>query len=328
MLDLEDVAVCNVFQGPTERALAVRLSSDRQRLFVAGLHGVITVWDVPARTLLARLEGTGAEVTGFALSRDGRYLAVADKDGHVRVWNRTMRWVSGGAEPATAVVADSTNQRIYIARIDGVIDVWDVAKGHTLARLRGHTATVTALALDEKRRTLFSASLDGTIGRWSTETHEARGTTRVGQEWVTALAVVPGLEVGYVGTLTGGWQAWSWRDGRRMRNHELRPPGLPIARLLVDESRIWGMSSDGTLLAWHRATGETARPGNGPDWSVPPAEGAVLGSREPWAMRDPLRRLIETENRFGLRLDGFEVKPVPVERYRPHRPRVQAWSKE
>jgi len=53
----------------------------------------------------------------------------------------------------------------------------------------------------------------------------------------------------------------------------------------------------------------------------------VHGTTEPWVAKSALRRLIEAENQFGLMVEGSEVKAVPADRYFPHRPRLDAWSR-
>jgi hypothetical protein len=53
----------------------------------------------------------------------------------------------------------------------------------------------------------------------------------------------------------------------------------------------------------------------------------VAGSRAPWVARDPVSRIVDFENRYGVKLDGAEVVPVPLEQYRPLASRVEPWSK-
>jgi WD40 repeat protein len=57
--------------------------------------------------------------------------------------------------------------------IDGVVDVWDVATGKKLHKLKGHTASVCRVAFSPDGKTLASAAT--TWGIWPPGAEEARG---------------------------------------------------------------------------------------------------------------------------------------------------------
>ncbi|MHC4550263.1 MAG: WD40 repeat domain-containing serine/threonine protein kinase [Planctomycetota bacterium] len=324
MLELDPPRLFSEFEGPTERAFALIHSSDRGRIYVAGEHGIVQVWDVEARALLARLDGFGSEYAALALAPDGRLLAQALADGTVRIWDLTMAWSTGGTEPTGAVVVARDGWRTYLARPDHTIEVWDDRERRSLGRLAGHSATITALALDDEKRLLFSAALDRTLRTWDATTAEAQAVVRMAEEPITALAVVPGGEVVYAGTSTGEIQLWSWRRRRKMA--QFGEKGLPIGALRLDGERLLARDVSGAVRAWSTRT-QDPLPGAERAYVSPATEAPVLGSTRPWALKDPLRRLIETENRLGLMLEGFEVIAVPPPRYRPHRPRLESWSK-
>jgi len=321
MVELDPVRVFTEFAGPGDAARVLLHAPRQRRIYSASRNEGLQVWDVAQRRLLAKLVGFGSEITALSLSRDGRRLAVGWKDGTVRVWDLTMAWRSGGAETTTAVVAG--RGRTYVARPDHSIEVWDNARDRAVGRLRGHESTVTALALAPDRNLLVSASLDHTLGVWDLEKREAIATVKTAEP-ITALALSPGADAVYAGTLQGQIQVWAWR--LRRKQTQFGEKGPPVARLAVDGNTLLVRDVEGTLHAFDLRTQEQvpARDlGDAPTTGKAP----VHGTTEPWVAKSALRRLIEAENRFGLMVEGSEVKAVPPDRYFPHRPRLDAWSR-
>jgi serine/threonine protein kinase/WD40 repeat protein len=321
MVELDPVRVFTEFQETGDTARALVHAPGQDRIYAAGHKGILHVWDVAERRLLVRLEGFEGEITALSLARDGRRLAVGRRDGAVRVWDLRMGWRSGGAEAASAVVGG--RRRTYVARPDQSIEVWDNARDRALARLRGHGGTITALALAPEDGLLFSASLDRTLGVWDIEKGTEKASINT-TEPITALAVPSGADAVYAGTLRGEIQVWAWR--LRRKQAQLGEQGPPVARLAVDGEHLLVLDVEGTLRAFNLRTQEPApeRP-----FAAAPVTGKapVHGTMEPWVSKNPLRRLIEAENRFGLMVEGSEVKVVPRDRYLPHRPRLDAWSR-
>jgi hypothetical protein len=232
-----------------------------------------------------------------------------------------MGWRSGGAETTTAVVAG--RGRTYVARPDHSIEVWDSARDRAVGRLRGHESTVTALALAPDGSLLFSASLDQTLGVWDVEKREAMATVKTAEP-ITALALSAGADAVYAGTLGGEIQVWAWR--LRRKQTQFGEKGPPVARLAVDGDTLLVRDVFGALRAFDLRTQEQV-----PERVLvdPPTTGKapVHGTTDPWVAKSALRRLIEAENQFGLMVEGSEVRAVPPDRYFPHRPRLEAWSR-
>jgi serine/threonine protein kinase/WD40 repeat protein len=322
MVELDPVRVFTEFQEPGGTARALIHDHRQHRIYAAGRQGVLQVWDVAERRLLARLDGFVGEITTLSLSHDrGRWLAVGREDGTVRVWDLRMGWRSGGAETASAVVGG--HRRTYVARPDHSIEVWDNARDRALARLRGHESTITALALAPEQNLLVSASLDQTLGVWDLEKREAKATVRTAEP-ITALALPPGADAVYAGTLHGEIQVWAWR--LRRKQAQFGEKGPPVARLAVDGDYLLVRDVEGALRAFDLRTQEQVPER---EFAAAPTAGKapVHGTMEPWVSKNALRRLIEAENRFGLMVVGSEVKVVPRDRYLPHRLRLDAWSR-
>ena len=108
------------------------------------------------------------EVSGIALSADGRTLITAGWDGAIKLWRlpegahfKTM------AEPTVnAVAAEGNNRFDSASNTENMVRVWS-AGGAPLPPKQGHTAPVRALAADASGELLASGSDDHTVRLWN-----------------------------------------------------------------------------------------------------------------------------------------------------------------
>src|SRR5262249_51068012 len=119
---------------------------------------------------LATLEGHAAGVLAVAFSPDGEYIASADADGIIKVWERRacLGQRSGQPAPATLTLRHGAAVRTVAFSADGkwlagggrdgTVRVWDTPGGEDLATLRGHKFPVTGLAFDPTGRRLASTA--------------------------------------------------------------------------------------------------------------------------------------------------------------------------
>jgi len=311
------------YRGPFAESRFAYLGSGFQRLYAVDPSGTLAVSRTDEPQPVALVQGPpGQRPFGFSVSRNRAMLAVSF-DGFAQVWDLRGRGQVGTAEPVTATAQASDGRRVWLARRDRTIELWDSTNRRRLARWPTGPAAVTALATDGEL--LFSASLDNELRVW-TSTGDKLLASFLGPEFPTALAFGEGALI--VGTLDGAVEAWSWKHKRRISR--LREPGgLPILAVEVSEDRIFAWDDPAFCRQWNLQTrdalaGAPSRPPSPPAADrLPP----ILGEAVDWIRKDPVRRLIEIENQLGLMLDGAEVKRVPPARYLPGQPRSEPWSR-
>ncbi|MCA9694013.1 MAG: protein kinase, partial [Myxococcales bacterium] len=107
----------------------------------------------------------------FVLDPAGRWVAIAEPDGHLNLWElpsgklRVRVRHSSAAFEASALSDDRT--RIALASVDGVVRILDVKTGAQLTRLDGHDGGASALAFTPDGASLVSATSRGATYRWS-----------------------------------------------------------------------------------------------------------------------------------------------------------------
>ncbi|OIJ93285.1 hypothetical protein BIV24_12305 [Streptomyces colonosanans] len=179
-------------------------------------HGNILIGDSSSAAYLPhsfRITARGGR-RALAVSPNGRLLAVACRDGSVRVWDT----VTAGPACSIAVFPDGT--RIAAAGEEGVVTIWDLVTRTPVTRLTGGSGAVLALSAAPDGSWLCGAGKDGTVRLW----HPQSGTYRA-------------LETG---------------NGRPVRSVAASPDGRWIASVGADATvRIWDCAG-GHLIAVQR----------------------------------------------------------------------------
>ena len=143
---------------------AAALSPDNRHLALSGM--VTQTWDVENSRLLADVSPPFGGSTSLSFSGDGNWLATADGDGHVRVFDAaTGKPRSSGTEFALeplAVAFSKDNKAIIAGGVDKTVSVIDPETGKVLRTLSKQPGLILSLdvSADKKQVAVIYGSAD------------------------------------------------------------------------------------------------------------------------------------------------------------------------
>ncbi len=184
--DVRHAAQGEVLTGHHGRITALAVSRDGTTLYSSALDGQVLIWDLSGAHRLGRRFTVGLDSPGdlprYALSPDGRTLAVGRPDGRVGVFDmRTLRAVSlfGVVPGEGAAVAGMGwvphSDLIVVGGNDGFLALVDPLRGRVVRRLYGHAAHartgnaagVFTPGFSADGRLMVTGADDGTVRVWA-----------------------------------------------------------------------------------------------------------------------------------------------------------------
>jgi len=155
-------------------SVPIKISDDGKLLIASDSHGYIQLVDtVTGRKLWSTFDPRHGEITGMALSPDGRTIATSSTSDETDLWNTTtgqhLMTLLGHSQTVNAVAWSPDGKRLATCSIDQTIHVWDPATGEDLGEIGGHDLSVTFLSFLPGGRSLASFGSDGLVKIWQTE---------------------------------------------------------------------------------------------------------------------------------------------------------------
>jgi WD40 repeat protein len=153
--------------GHTNAVTSLDFGLDAKVVASASADRTARIWDVTSRAELAVLRGHERTVRSIDIAVDGRSVVTAGDDERVRLWAMPIRALLPTDGAATAVVVSRDGRRVAIAAKDGG-SVWDLLSGRRLRSLGELVVDVAisddgtrAATLDTVDGTVRGWSLDG-----------------------------------------------------------------------------------------------------------------------------------------------------------------------
>jgi hypothetical protein len=259
--------------GSLAATLATRLPSDGvtkgiaeelvAELTVPHLRAITTFPDLPHPALSRVLIGHPREVRELVVAPDGSWLASADYDGEVRIWDPATGTAShvltGHTKVVTALAVAPDGSWLASADYGGEVRIWDPATGTANHVLTGHTNTVRALVVAQDGAWLAVAGgqpvTAGQVWIWDPTTgitgHILTGHT----SGIVALVVAP--DGSWLASADYGGEVRIWDTNTGATRHIVRTSG--VKALVVAQDGSWLASAGyGEVRIWDPITG-TAR---------------------------------------------------------------------
>jgi len=154
-------------RGITGQVYGEAFSADGERLACVTDGGVVVLWDVPRRRMLAKHQLLHTHQIAVSVSPDGRWLATGEDEGAVRLWStsplREVAVLGRHGARVKSVAFSPDGSTVASAGDDKMIALWDVKRRQLHARIGTHASPVYSIAFSADGNRLVSGEHDRTV---------------------------------------------------------------------------------------------------------------------------------------------------------------------
>lgn len=252
------------WEGHEDGVFGVTFTPDG-RLLSTGRDGTLRSWNAATGEELARAAGIAGGILGLAAAPDGKGLALAGRDGSIRLWDSVQetRRLDRHQGEVLAVAISPDGLRLLSGGRDQTVRLWSMATGKEIRRIGGivaerHWDGVLAVAFSAGGRRALSGSRDRTARLWDLETGRE---IRCFRDFAAAVHGVAFLPDDRLGLTAGGNRLvlWNLENGEIIRSftgHDRLVLALAVSK---GGHRLATGGEDGTVRLWETATGKEAR---------------------------------------------------------------------
>jgi WD40 repeat protein len=157
--------------GHTKQVISVAFSQDGSMIASGSTDNTLKVWDVPINAPIRSFKASDA-VQAVALSPDGLKLAIAGKDGSLKLvtpieFKELVKFEPGHQGAITALAFSANNALLASIGVDRTLRYWNVADGKLLATIGAHTGSVNNVAINPNNTAAYTVGDDGYLKFWT-----------------------------------------------------------------------------------------------------------------------------------------------------------------
>ncbi|BBM81854.1 serine/threonine-protein kinase [Candidatus Uabimicrobium amorphum] len=216
----------------------------------------VSLYDATKSTI-KKLFTSPIEAYGMSYSRDGRFVALANIDNCVRIFDtqqqKISRTLKGHDAPVWSVAFSPNGKFLASSSKDRSIILWDISTGKQLRRLQGHQLSIYRIVFSPDSKLLASASEDRSVKIWDVNTGEIlENIDEKDRITIYVLFSPDGKKLAY----SASKNAYIWdlekRTKKVLRGHQ----GFLTDIAFSKDSKILASSSyDKTIRLWNAQTG-------------------------------------------------------------------------
>jgi WD40 repeat protein len=238
-------------------------------LLASGAFRTVKIWRRPRDIRVRDLAGIDSPGKSLARSSDGRWLAVGQDNGHVKVFDLSSGQIAktlvGHAGPVTGVSFTKDGGQLATASQDKTVRIWNIADGAEVAKLET-PAPVTAATFVSDDKQVAAAHDDHVIRIWGTPqpvTPESEAAPpQPAKELrghggpVTSIAANPAIASQILtGSHDGTLRLWDVNGGNQIRQMSHGGPVTSVA-VRPDGQRFASAGANNAAKLWNAANGQ------------------------------------------------------------------------
>ena len=273
--DVRHAAESEALGGHHGRITALAISRDSSTLYSSALDGEVLIWDLKGAHRLGRRFTAGldrlSQTPRYALSPDGRILAVGRPDGRVGVFDMgTLRRLSlfpvvpGAAAAVAGMGWIPHSDLIVVGRDDGFLALVDPLRGRVVKRLYGYAADtrIYTPGISADGHLMVTGATDGTVRVWALPSGRELGARLKFRDGIGDVSMSPDgrrfAVAGIEGTDNPGVQIFDVATHRRVAALSQDESIWSLARFTPDGRYIVGGSFEGWVRLWSTKTWKPA----------------------------------------------------------------------
>jgi hypothetical protein len=231
--------------GEYDTVLATDITSDQSRIALGGPERLVKIHSTKDGALLHKIKKHTDWVTALAFSPNGEWLASADRNGGLSMWDagnaQEIFTLAGHKAAVTALSWRGDSKLLASSSEDGSVKLWEMEEGKQAKTWNAHNGGALSVSYAHDGK-LITCGRDGKVTLWDAAGNKARSFEFFGEMPVRVAFSHDGARVFGV-DFNGRVAAWSCADGNRLGELDANPAPL-AARIAAVEKRIAELESN------------------------------------------------------------------------------------
>jgi hypothetical protein len=211
-----------------DSALAADISPDQTKIAFGGPSRILKVFSTKDGSVLFKMKKHTDWVTATAFSPNGEWLASADRNGGVVIWDADngleIHTVAGHRSAVTALSWRPDSKVLASVSEDGSAKIWEMQEGKQARTWNPHPGGALAISYTHDGR-IVTCGRDNQVVAWSADGNKLKSFEFTNELPVRAVFTHDGARV--VATdWAGHVSVWDTKSGKRIGELAANPPGI------------------------------------------------------------------------------------------------------
>jgi len=208
--------------------LTADIRPDQSQVALGGPGRLVKIFSSKTGELQHKIKKHTDWVTAVAFSPNGQWLATADRNGGISLWDpdnaQELFTFAGHKSSVTALSWRGDSKLLASSSEDGTVKLWEMQEGKQAKSWNAHSSGVLCVSYSHDGH-LITCGRDNAVTLWDTNGGKQRNMTFTGELPLRAAFTHDGKRV-CVTDFTGQVGVWTIADGKRCGTLDPNPPPL------------------------------------------------------------------------------------------------------